>query len=154
YRRPLAAEVLADALADVTGVPDRYGDLPLGTRAIALVDPQTPAPSLDILGRCSRQGPCDERARGGLPAALHRLNGELINRKVASRDGLLHRLIAAGRSNEEILSEFYWRAVDRSPTSSERDYWARQGVGLAGAERTALLEDVVWSLLNSAEFTS
>src|SRR5262249_3839660 len=50
YRRPLEPEVLADALGDVTGVAEKYGDEPAGTRAIAMVDPGTPSRSLDVLG--------------------------------------------------------------------------------------------------------
>ena len=63
--RPLGPEVLADALADVTGVADRYGDLPDRTRAVALVDPAVPSESLDILGRCSRQVLVTSRAPRG-----------------------------------------------------------------------------------------
>src|SRR5204863_9750975 len=59
YRRPLEPEVLADAIADVTGVADWYGDEPAGTRAVALFAPSVPAPALDILGRCSRAGSCE-----------------------------------------------------------------------------------------------
>lgn len=152
YRRSLPPEALADALADVTGVPDRYGDLPLGTRAVALVDPRTPAPSLDVLGRCSRSTTCDEGAvGGGLAGKLHRLNGELINRKVAARDGRLHRLIAAGKSNEEIVAEFYLRALGRSPAEAERRQWAKR---LAGADRAERLEDFVWALLNASDFAT
>ncbi len=90
--RPLAAEVLADALADVTGISDRYGDLPEGTRAVALPDASIPAESLDILGRCSRNDPCSGSGQGdggGLAATLHRLNGPLINRKIADSHGRL-----------------------------------------------------------------
>lgn len=150
YRRPLPAEVLADALADVTDVPDRYGDLPLGTRAVSLVDPGTPAPSLDVLGRCSRGATCDEGG-GGLAGKLHRLNGELVNRKVAARGGRLHRMIAGDKSNEEIVEEFYFRALGRLPTATERKHWAKQ---LAGAGRAEMLEDFVWALLNASDFTT
>ena len=82
----------------------------------ALIDPRTPAPSLDVLGRCSRQASCEgDAAGGGLPAKLHLLNGELINRKIAARDGRLHRLIAAGQVDDEIVAEFYLRALGRPP---------------------------------------
>ena len=92
----------------MTGVSDQYGDEPLGTRAVALVDPSTPAPSLDILGRCSRLVSCEGvPAGGGLTAKLHQLNGELINRKIADPKGRLHRRIEAGWSNEAIMDDFY-----------------------------------------------
>src|SRR5262249_22014028 len=155
YRRPLEAEVLADALADVTGVSEKYGEEPAGTRAIALVDPGTPSRALDLLGRCSRKDSCEsDLAGGGLPAMLHRLNGDLINQRVAARDGRLHRLIADGKSTDEILAEFCARAFGRSPTDAEQRYWRALAEKVDAKDRTAWLEDVVWSLLNSREFTS
>ena len=54
YRRPLDPEVLADAIVSITGVAQSYAGHPVGTRAITIYDPLSPAPSLDILGRCSR----------------------------------------------------------------------------------------------------
>jgi hypothetical protein len=155
YRRPLEPEVLADAISEVTGVADQYGDEPLGTRAVALVDPSTPAPSLDILGRCSRLVSCEGvPAGGGLTAKLHQLNGELINRKIVDPKGRLHRRIADGWSNEAIMDDFYLRALGRPPNAEERKYWQREWVDVATAERTLRLEDFFWSLLNCDEFTS
>ena len=91
---------------------------------------------------------------GGLPAKLHELNGEVINRKIVSRDGRLHRSLSAGKSADEVLTDFYYRAIGRAPTEVERDYW-RQRLAAAGAvERVELLEDVVWSLLNCSEFNT
>lgn len=145
YRRPLEPEVLADAIADVTGVPDAYG------RAVAQFDVTTPAPSLDILGRCTRTASCEgEAGKGGLPAKLHLLNGDLVNRKIAAKDGRLHKLIAAGKSNAEIVAEFYVLAFGRKPTDAESAEWAKR---LTAADRTAALEDFVWAVLNSSEFT-
>jgi len=155
YARPLPPEVLADALCDVTGVSEQYGDEPPGTRAIALVNPETPSRALDVLGRCSRRESCEsDGAVGGLPVMLHRLNGELINRKITARDGRLHQLIAAGKTTEAILAEFYARTLGRSPTDAERKYWQTQASKVDDKDRPAWLEDVVWSLLNSREFTT
>ena len=91
---------------------------------------------------------------GGLPAMLHRLNGDLINRKVSAADGRLHRLIAAGKSNEEILADFYPRVFSRPPTDAERRYWRDQSAKVDDKGRAEWLEDVVWSLLNSREFST
>jgi hypothetical protein len=152
-RRPLDAEVLVDAIADVTGVFDRYGEEQVGTRAVALFDPAAPAPSLDILGRCSRSAPCEgTAAAGGLPARLHLLNGELVNRKVAASDGRLHRLIAAGRTSAEIVAELHFRALGRQPTTIELEGWLKRLDEVGPSERTAWLEDFLWSLLNCREF--
>jgi hypothetical protein len=153
YRRPLDPEVLADAFSDVTAVADRYGDEPLGTRAIALFDPRTPAESLDILGRCSRQASCEgSAASGGLPTKLHQLNGELINRKVTAQDGRLHAHLDAGLTDAEILTDFYLRAFSRPPTEIELNHWQKRLAGTSASERVEGLEDIVWGLLNCSEF--
>jgi hypothetical protein len=155
-RRLLEPEVLADAIADVTGVFDAYGDEPVGTRAVALFDPAMPSASLDILGRCSRESACEgySASGGGLPAKLHQLNGEIINRKIASADGRLRRLISSGSSNQAIIEDFYLRALSRYPSEDERKYWEQELAGHDGRERALRLEDFVWSLLNCSEFTT
>jgi len=155
-RRPLDAQVLADAIAEVTGAPDRYGDTPPGTRAVQLVDQSAPARGLDVLGRCSRAMSCEGGGTGGggLPAKLHLLNGELVNRKITARDGRLHRLVAAGASDAEIVNEFYRRAIGRSPTDRERGDWLKRVADAGPADRPAVLEDFLWALLNCGEFAA
>src|SRR4029079_15302763 len=107
--------------ADVTGVADSYG------RAISQFDVTTPAPSLDVLGRCTRSASCEgEAGKGGLPAKLHLLNGELINRKIASKDGRLHKRIAEGKSDAEIVRQVYARALGRVPTEAESNQWVKR----------------------------
>jgi hypothetical protein len=153
YVRPLAAEVLADAIADITGVADQYGNEPLGTRAVALFNPATPAESLDVLGRCSRTEPCEGNpVGGGLPAMLHQINGPLVNRKIAAEAGVLHKLLASGQATEKIVADFYLRALTRPPTEAEHTFWKQQLSAAEEQDRTARLEDFVWSLLTSREF--
>jgi hypothetical protein len=159
YARPVEPEVAADMIADVTGVSDQFDRHPLGTRAVALFDPRAPAPALDILGRCARDASCEgDMVGGGLPAKLHLLNGELVNKKVASRDGRLHKLIAAEASDEAIIEDFYVRALARPPSQAELRFWLEGAADaalhreIAEASRSRFLEDFVWSLLNSREF--
>jgi hypothetical protein len=148
--KPLGAEVLADAIASVTGVADKHGDWPLGTRAITLPDPVIPSPALDILGRCSRATACDEEsARAGLARTLALINGPLLNVKIAAKEGRLHRLIEARRSTEAIVEELYLRALGRGPTEKESGLWKWK---LEVEDRTAAMEDFVWALLTSKDF--
>src|SRR5262245_43009665 len=108
YRRALEPEVLADAIVAVTGVNQTYEGLPAGIRAMTIYDPFSPAPALDVLGRCSRVATCEENAAvGGLPAKLHMLNGALLHSKIADKDGRLAKLIAAVKTDREIVTEFY-----------------------------------------------
>ncbi|MEO1618316.1 MAG: DUF1553 domain-containing protein, partial [Planctomycetota bacterium] len=154
--RSLPPEVLADAISDVLGVPERYGDLPLGTRAVTLVDPKTPSQSLDVLGRCSREGSCESEtagaATGGLPRKLHLLNGRLINERLKSAEGRLATLVNSGASTGVIVRTFYQAALTREPSQDEQAYWQQELASDQEPERSAMLEDFVWSLLTSNEF--
>jgi len=154
FRRPLEPEVLVDAIADVTGVADVYDGQPPGTRGIALVDPLSPAVSLDILGRCTRVSGCDENGLGGggLPAQLHLLNGEIVNRKLADEKGRLQQRIRDGATNDQIIDEFYVRALTRHASGEELNRWRSRLQTKNQEERQRRLEDFAWSLLNSRQF--
>ncbi len=150
--KPLEAEVMADALCDVTAVPERYGEEPPGTRAVGLVLGDAKSEALDILGRCNRRESCEGGAAAtGLSQKLHFLNGGLINGKITAADGRLRRLIDAGRSNDEIVREFYLRALSREPRTAERAHW-KKALATDEAVRRQALEDFVWAVLNSREF--
>ena len=154
FRRKLSAEVLADAIADVTGVPHDFKNESPGTRAVQVADPLSPAPSLDLLGRCSRAGGCDDRsAGGGLPAQLHLLNGELLNNKLTAKQGRLQTMLASGATDADLIAEFYVRGFGRNPTREELSTWREKLKSNDAKERAERCEDFVWSLLNSREFT-
>ncbi len=153
-KRPLEPEVMADALFDATGVSDTYGDSPIGMRAVAMVNVLTPSEALDALGRCSRRESCEGvTVSGALPTKLHQLNGELVNRKVASKDSQLHRLLADKASDAEILEDIYLRALSRRPTEAEREHWIKQIAAAEAEQREQRLEDIQWGVLNCSEFT-
>jgi hypothetical protein len=144
--KPLPAQVLVDAVAQVTGVPDAFPDYPAGTRAVQLIGPQTPSHALDVLGRCSRERSCETagRAGGGLAQALHLINGSTINDKL--RAGMAMQ--ARGKSAGEIVNDLYLRALARPPTPEERAAWEP-----ALAKDAEAGEDLLWALLNSREFS-
>ncbi len=152
-RRSLEPEVLLDAIADVTGVPVEMPGQK-ATRAVLIVDPLAPAMALDILGRCNRANGCDEGLRDGigLPAQLHLLNGDLINQRLSSDRGRLRKLIDADKSNDEIVTEFYLRALGRRASLDEMQRWSDRLASADVVDRSHRLEDFVWSLLNSHQF--
>lgn len=155
YRRSMEPEVLVDAIADVTGVESHFNNS-LETRAVKLIDPLASAPALDVLGRCKRAAACDESAVGNvsLPAQLHLLNGDLINQRLSIESGRLRQMIAAGKSNEAIVVEFYLRGLSRRPTDEELAAWQSKLASGDPLERSRKLEDFVWSMLNSRAFLS
>jgi len=150
YPKPLEAAVLADAIAQATGVSDAFPGYPAGTRAVQLVDARTPSYALDVLGRCTRDASCAERdRRGGTSQALHLINGPTINGKV--RQGVVDQLVNdRGRTDAEIVEEFYLRTLCRPPSAAEAAYCVGS-LNQAGERRQAV-EDLMWALLNCREF--
>ncbi|MGF1579820.1 MAG: DUF1549 and DUF1553 domain-containing protein [Gemmataceae bacterium] len=154
-RQPLEPEVLADAISDVLGIADKYGNYTLGTRAVTLIDPKTRSNALDILGRCSREQSCESAAGGtdGLRKYLHLFNGELLNRRIGMEKGRLNQLIKGGKSPMEIVNEFYLVALNRHPRENERTFWNKQFDAKTPVnQQREKLEDFVWSLLTCSEF--
>ena len=152
--RPLEAEVLADAITDVLGIPETYGNNPVGVRAVELLHPGIPSRTLDLLGRCDRQESCESTTSpvSGLSQKLHLFNGELLNARIAADGGRLQRMQRAGKSPDEIIHHFYVAAFGRRPTSAESDYWAAEVE--ASQNPHMFLEDFVWGLLTSREFAT
>jgi hypothetical protein len=150
--KELPAAVFADAVAQVTGVPDSFAGVPAGTRAVQLISPATPSPALDVLGRCERKRACDwsSRSGGGLAQALHLINGSTINDKLLSDLGLAAEL--PEKTNGEIIEALYLRAFCRHPTSSEVNAW--DTMLPAGEGRREAVADLMWAVLNSREFSA
>ncbi|HIM28010.1 MAG TPA: DUF1553 domain-containing protein [Planctomycetes bacterium] len=156
-RRPLEAEVLADAISYVLNVPAHYKGKAPGQRAVTLVDPYTPSRTLDILGRCGRAESCESETSisGGLTRNLHLLNGELINARISREEGRLARLFDADTAPIDIIDELYLVALSRTPVGVERRFWREQLANVESVEQQQrLLEDFLWSLLASSKFNS
>jgi hypothetical protein len=160
--RPLQAEQLLDSFSQVVGVPARFNGYPLGTRAAQLPGAQatrhrgegpTDAEKfLKVFGKPERLLSCEcERSDDTtLSQAFQLLTGELMNTMLAEKDNRIGLLIDAGRSDRQIVEEFYLSALSRPP--SEKELTAALGIVKRSQDRRAGLEDVVWGLVNAKEF--
>ncbi len=150
--RRLSAEELADAIAQVTGVPDRFASYPLGTRAIELSDTELNVQTLDVFGRPTRTTPCecDRSAAPSLSQALELLNGEALQAKLGAPDGLVSRLLRVGQPDQQLIAELFLTALSRPPTPKELAD-VRKLIA-PSPNRTEALQDVLWALINTKEF--
>ncbi len=150
--RRLSAEVLLDAINQVTGASETFDGQPPGTRAISLPDPTIVSHFLATFGRPLRNNPCD-CARGSAPdlsQVLHLANSPALHEKLVSPAGRLAIGIKAGRTDAELTDELYLSALNRRPTDSERQ--AVKESLAEGASRDEAWQDVLWALINSSEF--
>lgn len=148
----LTAEQFADALDHVTGSPQKYVGLPAGTRAIQLPDPRVVSYLMDTFGRPSRSiiCECERTTSPTIAQALHLLNGDLVNKKIADPKGLLATKMAAKTNTETIIEDLYLTTLSRKPRPEELAK-AREFVSNAKTQKDGI-EDLLWALINSREF--
>ena len=165
YPKRLTAEVLFDAINQVTGTQSKFEGLPRGTRAVCLPDNSFNASSyfLTVFGRPDSSSACEcERSQeASLAQSLHLLNAREIQEKLADDKGVAQRLAGdTKRGDEEKIRELYLSAYAREPNGEEasvaKDYIAKRTANkddketLAG--RRQAYEDIIWALLNTKEF--
>ncbi len=153
YRRRLPAEVLLDAVNDVTGATDEFNGCPPGTRAMETWSYKVRSHFLDAFGRpnSSSDCPCERDVRTSVVQSLHMMNSQGLQAKLSHDLGSVRRLAGSALRPEEIVAELYWVALGRGPTSDEQRLGA-QAFLLDGSTRQTATEDVLWALLNSPEF--
>jgi hypothetical protein len=150
-RRRLPAEVLLDAVCEVTQVPEQFPGQPVGTRSIETWDNRLPSYFLDTFGRSLRQSPC-ECGKSDAPTmsqALHLMNAPEIEARIGSPNGRCATLAASSRSQDDILNEISLAALARMP--NEKEAAAARELFQTTSRRTAT-EDVLWMVLNSYDF--
>lgn len=152
YARRLPAEVLLDAIASATGVPDTFQGQPVGVRAVQLPDPGVSSYFLSLFGRSERVTACACERNGDvtLPQLLHLQNGEETARKIRDPAGRLKQRLAWGSNREQLVEELYLATVGRRPRPTEQLEVLR-ALGDGNLEEAAT--DLLWALLNSKEFT-
>ncbi len=158
--RRLEAEVLIDALCQITGTTEQYSSpipepftfIPEDLRSIALADASITSSFLEKFGRSPRDTGL-ESERNNRPTAaqrLHLLNSSHIQRKIEQSTRLQSLLQNKGKPRDTI-DGVYLTILSRFPTEEEL-----KTVGAyfqsAGGNRRGAAVDLIWALINSAEF--
>ena len=156
--RRLDAEVLIDAICQVTGtsedytsaIPEPYTYMPEGTRAISLPDGSISSAFLEQFGKPARDtGLASERNNSPTDAQrLHMLNSSHIQKKIQQGPGLLD-LMRNAKSEDGLIDSLYLTILSRTPAAEERTL-ARQRLQSGGKRDAAT--DLVWAMMNSSEF--
>lgn len=153
--RRLEAEVLIDAICQITGttesyssmIPEPFTFIPEKHRTIALPDGSITSSVLEMFGRPPRDTGLESERNNRMTAAqaLHLLNSSHIRQKIQKGAKLQEQLTTRG-SSEELAEVLYLTILSRRPTPIELGDVGWHCDSKWGAE------NLVWALFNSEEF--
>jgi len=150
--RRVRAEVLLDAISQITETPNKFQGLPLGARAVQIADGATSTYFLTTFGRAKRESvcSCEVKMEPTLSQALHLMNGDAVNDRI-KQGRVVAKMLQEKKSDREIVEDLFLRVFGRLPVEKE---WTavQQAIVAAPDARQAALEDLFWALLNSKEF--
>ncbi|NQU21006.1 MAG: DUF1553 domain-containing protein [Candidatus Nealsonbacteria bacterium] len=157
--RRLEAEVLIDALCQISGtreqyssiIPEPYTFMPEDQRSVAMADASITSPFLEKFGRSSRDTglQSDRSSRTTAAQRLHMLNSSHIRRKIEGGPKLQPLIHWSREKNEKAIPELYLTILSRLPTDEELQVVKAHGQSGSGR----VLRDLAWALINSPEFS-
>ncbi len=158
--RRLDAEVLIDAINQVTGtsetytsaIPEPYTFMPDFQRAIALPDGSISSSFLEEFGRPSRDTGMESERNNRITDSqrLHLLNSSHVQRKI-QQSPKLQAMMQGIRNPQELIKQVYLTVLSRPPTEEEWKLVAAHSQN-GNARGQAAVVDLVWALFNSTEF--
>jgi hypothetical protein len=159
--RRLDAEVLIDAICQITGTTEKYSSsipepftfIPEDQRSIALPDGSITSPFLEMFGRSPRDTGLESERNNRSTAGqrLHLLNSSHIQRKLEQSQKLQALMQSKGTTQGEIITRLYLTILSRFPTDEElkiAEAYSKSGA-VKGREA---MTDLAWALINSPEF--
>jgi hypothetical protein len=166
YPKRLMAEVLLDAVSQVTAAPTSFNmerrnanrglgeAYPMGFRALQVPDSNTRSYFLNAFGRPDRVQTCEcERTNEpSMAQALHIANGDTLNLKLAQKNNRLDQLLASGKSPADIVDEVYLSALSRFPSAKEKTEVTKLLASAQAEDKRQTLEDIFWGVMSARDF--
>lgn len=151
FEKLLAAEQLLDAICHLTGIPENFEGVPLGTPATALANPPDNE-FMKVFGQPDRSTACacERSSESNLAQAIQLFNGPLIHAKLGDKENRFHQAVGAEKSDDEVICELYLAGLCRRPEPSEIEA-ARAHIS-SKENRSEAFEDICWALINTNEF--
>jgi hypothetical protein len=158
--RRLEAEVLIDAIDQITGgtekyssaIPEPFTFIPEDHRSIALPDGSISSSFLELFGRSPRATGLESERNNRLTAAqsLHLLNSTHIQRKI-EQSRMIDFQTQPGKTPRQMAWGIYLVTLCRYPTETElRTVESYFDSGKVNRRQAAV--DLAWALINSPEF--
>ena len=153
YRHRLRAEVLLDAFADISGVPQSFDAMPPGTKAKQIWTHRTKSLFLDTFGRPdpNQDPPCERTTDSTVVQSLHLMNSEKMHTDVLNDTGNAAKLAESDKDPQELAMSLYQLVYGRNPTEEETRL-VDELLKAENANRRHIVEDLMWAMLNTPEF--
>lgn len=129
----LRAEPIVDNLESVLGTKFGGGR---GPRALFNADPSTPS----------------DEVQGTIPQALFLMNDPKLNGAITGKKSLAAQTVAHSPNDEAAITAIYLKVLARRPTEKEGKVFFQYLH--TSRNKVEAYEDLVWALVNSAEFQS
>ena len=156
----LNAEVIVDAIADITGISDQYSSrvpepfsyFPIGTHSLELGDATVSSTTLELFGRASRDVSLERQHIKDLNARqlLFLMNSSELENKIR-KSPVLNELCKTQLTVDDICKAVTLTILSRYPTNAElqlfRSYAERNKL-----TTKQLCYDLAWLEINSTEF--
>lgn len=156
----LYAEVLIDALADITGisesyksrVPEPFTFYPEGTRSMDLGDATVTSSALELFGRVSRDISLESQRSNKLTTRqlLYLTNSVELEERIRKSERL-NQLSNANSTVDDLTNALFLMILSRYPTNEEKKIFTTYANTNSITHRN-LCTEIVWTLINSTEF--
>ena len=153
--KKLRGDEVFDSLVTAVSLPNTRATIAKKTEAVRF--PIPPKSTRDLVNEVFGYDPAfrDALINRTMDQAMFLINNDQILKQVdarTDRETVLAKLLKDEPDNQVVADVLYARVLTRQPTARERAIVLKHVEGLNDRERA--FEDVLWSLLNSAEFTT
>jgi hypothetical protein len=157
YPKRMSAEVLFDAVSQVTDSPASFNGMPkdkfAANRAIMLPDESFQSYFLDVFGRPQRLSACEcERvSEANLAQTLHLLNSDEVQSKLSRTGGRSDALVKDKRPDVEKVEELFIWCWGHKPTEAQMKF-AMNNIAKHESNKKEAYENILWALINTKAF--
>ncbi|MDD7986382.1 DUF1553 domain-containing protein [Lentisphaera marina] len=150
--RRIRAEVLLNAITQITETKNYFSNSYIDTKATQLMVNNSGSTFLNTFGRVNRKSPtiaCETMTEPNLAQSLELLNGNTINSKI-NGSPFIQRALNEKWTPEKFINTLYIRALSRPASPQEME--KLKELYTSPEKLRDVHQDIFWAILNSKEF--
>ena len=155
YRVRLRAEVLLDAISDITAMPNNFSAMAYGARSNQIWTHRVTNLFLDTFGRPdpNQDPPCERTPDSTVTQILHLMNSPELHAKVTNSSNSISKMIDEQEAEPgEVTKQIYLLCYSREPDGDELEICLKIFEENKDNPKAAA-SYILWALMNTPEFT-